>query len=121
MCFRTGVRLPSPPPDERYTNTISKASLAVYGTWFALIVSIDDYEGELYPETKQPTYKMIREWIKQRYGFSVNSDSISKTKRKCGLITDTGDTERHYIRELQPEKEAAIREALVWFGVIKGK
>lgn len=109
------------PPDVRYTNTISKASLAVYGTWFALIVSIDDYEGELYPETKQPTYKMIREWIKQRYGFSVNSDSISKTKRKCGLITDTGDTERHYIRELQPEKEAAIREALVWFGVIKGK
>jgi len=27
----------------------------VYGTWFALIVMIDGYEGEFYPETKQPT------------------------------------------------------------------
>lgn len=95
--------------------------MAVYGTWFALIVDIDDYEGEFYPETKQPTYKMIRAWIKQKYGFNVNSDSISKTKRKCGLISDAGDAERHYIRELQPEKEAAIREAFLWFGLIKGE
>ena len=120
-CGRSQVQVLYRPPVKRYTNTVTKASLAVYGTWFALIVNIDDYEGELYPETKQPTYKMIQEWIKQKYGFTVNSDSISKTKRKCGLITDAGDTERHYIRELQPEKEAAIREALVWFGVIKGK
>ncbi len=120
MAFkRSAVRSRLSPPHERYTNTISKASMAVYGTWFALIVDIDDYEGEFYPETKQPTYKMIRAWIKQRYGFNVNSDSISKTKRKCGLITDDGDAERHYIRELQPEKEAAIREAFLWFGVLK--
>ena len=32
---------------------MSKASLAVYGTWFALIVDIDDYEGKLCPETEQ--------------------------------------------------------------------
>ena len=43
--------------NERYANAISKASLAVYGTWFALIVDIDDYEGEFYPETTLPTYK----------------------------------------------------------------
>lgn len=84
------------PPHERYTNTISKASLAVYGTWFALIVDIDDYEGELYPETKQPTYKMIRAWIKKKYGLSVNTASITQTKRKYGLIPDTGDAERRY-------------------------
>ena len=34
---------------------MTKASLAVYGTWFALIVSINDYEGEFYPE-KLPAY-----------------------------------------------------------------
>ena len=120
-CFRTGVRLPSPPPDVRYTNTITKASLAVYGTWFALVVNTDDYEGEFYPETKVPTYQEIRAWIKKKYGFNVNSASISQTKRKYGLIADSGDTERRYIQKVKPEKEAAIREALVWFGIIKGK
>ena len=93
--------------------------MAVYGTWFALIVNTDDYEGELYPETKQPTYKMIRTWIKQRYGFNVNSSNISQAKRKYGLITDTGNTERRYIQKVKPEKETAIREAFLWFGIIK--
>lgn len=107
--------------DVRYTNTITKASLAVYGTWFALVVNTDDYEGEFYPETKVPTYQEIRAWIKKKYGFNVNSASISQTKRKYGLIADSGDTERRYIQKVKPEKEAAIREALVWFGIIKGK
>lgn len=106
-------------PDVRYTNTITKASLAVYGTWFALVVNTDDYEGEFYPETKVPTYQEIRAWIKKKYGFNVNSASISQTKRKYGLIADSGDTERRYIQKVKPEKEAAIREALVWFGIIK--
>mgnify|MGYP006964301685 CR=1 FL=1 len=52
---------------------------------------------------------------------TINYAKSSIPALTCGLITDTGDAERHYIRELQPEKEAAIREALVWFGVIKGK
>ena len=63
----------------------------------------------------------IRAWIKKKYGFNVNSASISQTKRKYGLIADSGDTERRYIQKVKPEKEAAIREALVWFGIIKGK
>ena len=92
--------------------------MAVYGTWFALIVNIADYEGEFYPE-KQPTYKMIRTWIKEKYGFTVNSASISQTKRKYGLIADSGSSERHYIQKVRPEKEAAIREAFIWFGIPK--
>ena len=35
--------------------------MAVYGTWFALIVSINDYGGEFYPETRQPTYNEFAE------------------------------------------------------------
>ena len=117
MAFkRSAVRSRLSPPHERYTNTITKASLAVYGTWFALIVDIDDYEGELYSETKQPTYKEIRAWIQERYGFTVNSASISQTKKKYGLIADT---EGRYVQKVQPEKEAAIREAFIWFGILK--
>ncbi len=68
-----------------------------------------------------PTYQEIRSWIKKKCGFTVNSASISQIKRKYGLIADSGDTERRYIKKVKPEKEAAIREALVWFGVIEGK
>lgn len=118
-CGRSQVRVLYRPPNERYTNTITKASLAVYGTWFALIVSINDYEGEFYPE-KLPTYKEIRAWVKERYGFTVNSSSISQTKRKYGFIGNSGDTEKRYIQSVKPEKEAAIREAFVHFGMVKG-
>ena len=93
--------------------------MAVYGTWFALVVNTDDYEGEFYPETKVPTYQEIRAWIKKKYGFNVNSASISQTKRKYGLIADSGDTERRYIQK--GEAGEGGREALVWFGVIKEK
>ena len=93
--------------------------MAVYGTWFALIVSINDYEGEFYPE-KLPTYKEIRTWIREKYGFTVNSSSISQTKRKCGLIDSSGDAGRRCTQRVKPEKEAAIREAFVHFGMVKG-
>ncbi len=120
MAFkRSAVRSRLSPPHERYTNTISRASLAVYGTWFALIVRIDDYEGEFYPETKQPTYREIRAWVKQRYGFNVNSTSISQTKKKYGLIADCEDAGERRIQKVRPEKEAAIREALIWFGILR--
>ena len=118
-CGRSQVRVLYRPPHERYANTISKASLAVYGAWFALIVNINDYEGELYPEKKQPTYKMIRTWVKEKYGFTVNSASISQTKRKYGLISDSGSTKRRYVQKMRPEREAAIREAFIWFGILK--
>ena len=90
----------------------------MYGTWFALVVNIDDYEGEFYPETKIPTYQEIRAWIKERYGFTVNSASIAQTKKKYGLIADT---EGRYVQKVRPEKEAAICEAFLWFGIIKRK
>lgn len=66
-------------------------------------------------------YQEIRAWIKQKYGFTVNSASISQTKKKYGLIADRGDAEVRYVQKVRPEKEAAIREALVWFGVLEGK
>ena len=93
--------------------------MAVYGSWFALIVDIDDYEGEFYPETKVPTYQEIRAWVKQKYGFNVNSTSISQTKKKYGLIEDCGDVQGRYVKKVRPEKEAAIREAFIWFGILK--
>lgn len=129
------IRVLYRPPNERYTNTSpytsrfslpytsteTKVRLAVYGSWFALIVDIDDCEGEFYPETRMPTYQEIRAWVKQNYGFNVNSTSISQTKKKYGLIPDRGDVQGRYVKKVRLEKEAAIREALVSFGLLENE
>lgn len=113
--FRSALECVAP-PNVRYTNTVTKASLSVYRTRFALIVDMKDYEGEIYPETTLPTCKDIKAWVKKKYGFNVNSASITQIKKKFGLIADT---EGRYVQKVQPEKETAIHEAFVRFGLLK--
>ena len=97
--------------------------MAVYRNVFALIVDIDDYEGETYLQTKRATYAEIRAWVKKHYGLHVSNLAISWTKDRCGLAK-TRPKERKgaqgpYAVELTPEKEAAIREAFIRFGLIE--
>ncbi len=61
----------------KYTNTISKINVAVHRNVFALIVEIDDYEGETHLQTKRATYKEIRAWVKKHYGLHVSNLAIS--------------------------------------------
>ena len=63
----------SVPPNVRYTNTVLKASVAVYRNEFALIVDVNDYESETRLQTKCATYAEIREWVKQEYGLHVSN------------------------------------------------
>ena len=44
---------------------MTNGCFAVYRNVFALIVAIDDYEGETYLQTKRATYKDIRTWVKK--------------------------------------------------------
>ncbi len=60
---------------------MSNMSLGVYRNVFALIVELDDYEGETQLQTKRATYKEIQEWVMQRYGVHVSNLSISQTKK----------------------------------------
>ena len=89
---------------------------------FALIVDIDDYEGETYLQTKRATYEEIRAWVKRKYGIHVSNLAIAQTKDICGLAKH--ENMGHKVFEgldapkLTPEKEAAIREAFLWFGLI---
>ena len=88
-------------------------------------MSIDDYEGETYLQTKRATYAEIRAWVKENYGLHVSNLAISWTKDRCGLAKTrpkegTGP-EGHYASELTPEKETAIREAFIRFGLIKNE
>ena len=92
---------------------------------FALIVDIDDYEGEARLQTKRATYPEIQAWVKRNYGLHVSNLAISWTKDRCGLVKarSTGQNGPHgpYASELTPEKEAAIRAALIHFGLIKNE
>ena len=109
----------------KYTNTISKINVAVHRNVFALIVAIDDYEGETHLQTKHATYKQIRAWVKKHYGLHVSNLAISWTKDLCGLakVQHKGPKGAHgpYAAELTPEKANAIREAFRWFGIIESE
>ena len=122
---RSRVRSPSSPPYERHTNTVSTASVAVYRNVFALVVDIDDYEGETRLQTKRATYAEIRAWVRKHYNLHVSNLAISWTKDRCGLAKarpKKGEgPEGPYAAELTTEKEAAIQEAFRWFGLIKNE
>ena len=104
----------------RYTNTVSQARLAVYRNVFGLIVETDDYEPGAYLQTKHATYQEIQTWVKQRYNLHVSNHAISQVKALCGLARDgPGGAEGQDGPKLRSDKEAAIREAFLWFGIIK--
>ena len=102
---------------------MSNASLAVYRNVFVLIVDTDGYEDDTRLQSKCATYKEIQAWVKQKYGFHVSNLSISQAKEKYGLVKTEykgyAGAEGHYIPKLRLEKEAAIREAFVWFGLME--
>lgn len=102
---------------------MSRASLAVCRNVFALIVNTNDYEDDTYLQTKLATYKDIQAWVKKHYGIHVSNLAISQTKERCGLAKGEykgfEGAEGHYVPKLRPEKEAAIREAFIWFGILE--
>lgn len=68
------------------------------------------------------TYDEIKTYVLEKYGLKVSSLYIFQVKRKCGL--DVGQNynlskkEDAKVPQCPPEKEAAITEALKFFGMI---
>ena len=71
---------------------------------------------------KGATYEQIKAYVLEHTGLKVSSLYISQVKRKCGL--DVGQNynlskkEDAKVPQCPPEKEAAITEALKFFGMI---
>ena len=71
---------------------------------------------------KGATYEQIKAYVLEKYGLKVSSLYISQVKRKCGL--DVGQNynlskkEDAKVPKCPTEKEAAITEALKYFGMI---
>ena len=120
---RSRVRIPSSPPFRRYANPWLGGQVAVYRNVFALVVEFIDYEGETYFQAKSATYKEIQAWVKKTYGLHVSNLAISWTKERCGVTKaghkDQSKSKKSYAAELTPEKEAAIKEAFICFGMMR--
>ena len=79
-------------------------------------------ELDLTAAESKATYEEIKAYVLEKFGLKVSSLYISQVKRKCGL--DVGQNynlpkkENAKVPQCPPEKEAAIMEALKYFGMI---
>ena len=107
----------------KYTNTVYKAGIGIYRNVFGIIINnLDDYEEETHRQTKCATYKEIQAWVKQKYDLHVSGTDIALTKEQCGLKKNAYKgrkaSGKYLPPKLRPDKEAAIREAFIAFGLI---
>ena len=122
--FRTRVRFPSPPPKERYANTILEANIkfAVFENAFGIMVDIADYDTEMHIQTQKATYKDIQAWVQEQYGTHVTNLDISRTKKRCGLAQNEykgrAAAPDYYIPKHREHKETLIIEAFKHFGLL---
>ena len=79
-----------------------------------------DYEPSLDTTPYHPaTYREIRAWVLQEYGWKVPSRYVTQVKRKHGIVTQGGQSrplpEGREPIEVPAEIEAAIEAALRHF------
>ena len=72
-CFRTGVQLPSSPPDGRYTSTIPKVLTVMPGGLFGVVATLEDYDAEQRALSHKATYAEIKAWVSAEYHEAVTN------------------------------------------------
>ena len=103
-------------------------------THINISVEFGDEEGQIpidyivwkagdYRHSEKVTYKMIQEYIENKYNFKVHTAYIAEVKRDLGLpMYDAPNAVEELKQERKhptPEKIEAIKDALKYFGVIK--
>ena len=80
-------------------------------------------KAEEYRPSERVTYKIIQEYIENKYNFKVHTAYIAEVKRDLGLpMYDAPNTVEELKQERKhptPEKVEAIKDALRHFGVIQ--
>ena len=68
------------------------------------------------------TYEKIKAYVQEHFGFKVSTLNIAQVKRKYGIIErecyNKAKTEDAKQPQCPPDKEAAIVEALKFYGLI---
>lgn len=79
-------------------------------------------KAEEYKTSERVTYKMIKEYIEDKYGFKVPTAYITEVKRGLGLLMYDAPNAVEELKQPRkhptPEKVEAIKNALKQFGVI---
>lgn len=85
-------------------------------------VTLNLEDADLTASEAKATYDQIKAYVLETFGLRVTSLQIAQTKRKLGLPTgehyNLSQKENQVIPNCPPEKESAIREALVHFRMI---
>jgi len=86
-------------------------------------VSMKPGEDSLYEPQDKGTYKKIKAYILEKYGFKVSSLYIAQVKDKCGLDKERignawKKSENTHVPVCPKEKEDAIMDAFRHFGLI---
>ena len=85
-------------------------------------LEIDPEELDTITAKVSPTYPEIKAYVMEHHGMKVSSLAIAQAKRKCGL--EVGECynlpsgQGRPPTNLTPEKEAAIRDAFQYYGLI---
>ena len=78
--------------------------------------------AEAYKPKERVTYKMIKEYIEEKYGFKVHTAYIAEVKRDLGLPMYDAPNAVEELKQPRkhptPEKVEAIKDALKHFEVI---
>ena len=81
----------------------------------------DTIVSEYKPKVKV-TYKMIMDYIKEKYNFNVHSTTIAEIKRSLGLKVgdyNKKDDANYRKEKITPEKRKAVEETLRYFKIIE--
>ena len=85
-------------------------------------LEIDPEELDTITAKVSPTYPEIKAYVLEHHGIKVSSLAIAQTKKKCGLeVGECYNLPSGHGRpptNLTPEKEAAIRDAFQYYGLI---
>ena len=85
-------------------------------------VDIHMDELDLTDAEKKATYSEIKEYVLEHTGLKVSSLYIAQVKQKCGIIErenyNKPKSEDARQPQCPPDKEKAIKEALLHFGMI---
>lgn len=85
-------------------------------------MEIDPEELNTITAKVSPTYPEIKAYVLEHHGLKVSSLAIAQAKKKCGLeVGECYNLPSGHGRpptNLTPEREAAIREAFQYYGLI---
>ena len=87
-----------------------------------IAMEIDPEELDTITAKVSPTYPEIKAYVLEHHGLKVSSLAIAQAKKKCGLeVGECYNLPSGHGRpptNLTPEREAAIREAFQYYGLI---